>query len=229
MGIKISAVQAALLIGRNERRVRDWIATQRLPAIKVGQSWQIDTEDLERLPGVRIDREQLALLQAQETSTFHDLLYRIAELERVVEGLHAGIVALSARLDRLECLQAEQSGDGQRHLEVLQAGGRTIDMQGYPSAYMPANLGPDFSSYQDTLPSGSIRVKQFSLIHKVHAAVLAYQIETGKIEDTQVSAANGRKGHWLTPKQQMEVIAFWRRNGTRFTPCSVCPHNGHGE
>ena len=56
--VKVSAVQAASLIGRNERRIRNWIATQRLPATKVGHTWQIETEDLERISGIKIDDAQ---------------------------------------------------------------------------------------------------------------------------------------------------------------------------
>ena len=228
--MKISAAQAAHLIGRNERRIRDWIATQRLPAIKVGQTWQIDTEDLERIPGIKIDRAQLALLQAQEASTSQGLLSRIAELEYTVQCLHSEIASLNERLERLERLGLGNANDSQQHREIFQAGNHATNLQRYsPTAHIPTNLGylADVTSEQDVelLPPGSIRMKQFALIHKVHAAVLAYQIETGKIEDTAVSSANGRKSHWLTPEQQRAVIAFWRRNGTHFVPCSVCPHS----
>src|SRR5690242_19140834 len=79
-GVKISAVQAAQLVGRNERRMRDWIATRRLPAIKVGQSWQIDIEDLERLPGITIDRTQLETLWSREVSASSELRQRVRDL-----------------------------------------------------------------------------------------------------------------------------------------------------
>ncbi len=238
--MKVSAVQAARLTGRNERRIRDWIATQRLPAIKVGQSWQIDIEDLERIPGIKIDHEQLTLLQTQDASTAHNLLSRISELEQIVLGLHSEITALTVRLDRIERhqftqpLQYPQNGskkEGQSTVSPPASQQGTVYQENEKRSIDSAlgNL-PDFISEQEgeSLPPGSIRMKQFALIHKVHAAVLNYQIETGKIEDTSVSTANGRKAHWLTPEQQRAVIAFWRRNGTHFVPCAICPHNNHG-
>lgn len=217
--MKISAVQAALLVGRNERRIRDWIATRRLPAIKVGQSWQIDIDDLERLPGVVIDREQLALLQQQEATTPHGLLNRLAQLENTVQDLQREVAALKARLDETERQHARRVSNAEHVLELLHAE--------HATSLSPhiENFSEDASSLEIEPPPGSIRVKQFALVHKVHAAVLAYQIETGKIEDTALSMANGRKAHWLTLEQQQTTIAFWRRNGTHFIPCSACPHN----
>lgn len=219
--MKISAVQAALLIGRNERRIRDWIATERLPAMKVGQTWQIDTEDLERIPGIKIDPEQLALLQRHEANLTQGLLGRIAELEHVIQGLHAEIASLNERLNRIE----QRSEEGLRTVSQVHDFQRSSQgeygVEGGRFAY-PADLRID------RLFPGSIRMKQFALLHKVHAAILVYQIETGKIADTTVSTENGRKAHWLTPQQQSEVIAFWRRNGTHFAPCPLCPHTPAG-
>jgi|SRR5579859_210172 len=223
MGVKVSAVQAALLTGRNERRIRDWIATQRLPAIKVGQAWQIDTADLEHLPGITIDPAQLALLQAQETGTLQGLLNHVARLEQIIQDLHMEMASLTARIEHLE--------DGKAGIlpeaEILQNKDSHPDLpRDTAIADVPGNALIDFTSYQDdrSLPPGSMRMKQFALMHKVHAAVLTYQIETGKIVDTPVGMANGRKSHWLTPQQQQEIIAFWRRNGTHFVPCPRCPH-----
>jgi hypothetical protein len=225
MGVKISAVQAALLIGRNERRVRDWIATRRLPAIKAGHTWQIDTEDLERIPGIKIDREQLALLQVQQGCTLPGLLGRISELEQTVENLQVHVNVLNAQVTSIELLLSGQANDMQRLLETFQPGGHSGNPQA-PAATTTENAIEAIQDHDsESLPTGSIRVKQFALTHKVPAAVLAYQIETGKIEDTALSMANGRKAHWFTPQQQESVILFWRRNGTHFIPCSSCPHH----
>lgn len=203
-GVKISAVQAAQLVGRNERRIRDWIATRRLPAIKVGQSWQIDIEDLERLPGITIDRTQLETLWSRDSGAPSELRQRVRDLEEVVSGLRHEVTQLKLRLQDIE--RAEQA---------------PLDSRMY-SAVMPPS--PYFEDRIEEPPPGSVRVKQFALIHKVHAAMLTYQIETGKIEDTALNMGNGRKAHWLTPEQQRAAIVFWRRNGTHFVPCPICPH-----
>ncbi len=230
MGIKLSAVQAALLIGRNERRIRDWIATQRLPATKAGHVWQIDTEDLARVPGVKIDHEQLALLQTQKLGTPQGLLHRIAQLEHIIQDLHADMSLLNARLTKVEHAQATSANNTLQTREPSQV---PYYAEHNSASYQPPddsanrheNLVNSYSEQDSAaLPPDSIRMKQFALLHKVHAAVLTYQSETGKIEDTTVSAVNGRKSHWLTPQQQQEVITFWRRNGTPFVPCPFCPH-----
>jgi hypothetical protein len=228
-GVKISAVQAAQLVGRNERRIRDWIATQRLPAVKVGQTWQIDIDDLEQLPGVVIDREQLALLQRQEAATPHGLLNRVSDLENIVQHLQSEVAALKARIVDIESQHARRVSNAEHVLELLHAEHAPFDLHKNTAT---TSLSPDLENLSDVVsgleiepPSGSVRVKQFALMHKVHAAVLAYQIETSKIEDTALGMANGRKSHWLTPEQQQMTIAFWRRNGTHFIPCPTCPHN----
>ncbi|WP_220204462.1 helix-turn-helix domain-containing protein [Reticulibacter mediterranei] len=216
--MKISAVQAAQLVGRNERRIRDWIATRRLPAIKVGQSWQIDIEDLERLPGITIDRTQLEALWSREVGALSELRQRVRDLEEVVLNLRNEVAQLKMRLQDIE--GAQRASVLFEHAEQI-----PLDLRMY------ATVTPPFPDFEDRAggqevepPPGSVRVKQFALIHKVHAAMLTYQIETGKIEDTPLSMGNGRKAHWLTPEQQRAVIVFWRRNGTHFVPCPICPH-----
>lgn len=220
--MKISAVQAAQLVGRNERRIRDWIATQRLPATKVGQTWQIDVDDLERLPGVTVDREQLALLQAGTPQAW---LTRVHDLEEIVQHLQREVELLKVQINEMEIQQARSISAA---LELFYAERAPFDLHKYAAtaslSSLPGSLPDSATSLEVEPPPGSMRVKQFALIHKVHAAILTYQIETGKVEDTPLSMANGRKAHWLTPEQQQEVVSFWRLNGTHFVPCPACPH-----
>jgi hypothetical protein len=214
--VKISAVQAAQLVGRNERRVRDWIATRRLPAIKIGQSWQIDIDDLEQLPGITIDRARLEMLRSSETNTLPELRQRVRELEEAVLSLRSEMAQLIMRLQDVEDQHAQRTNSPFEHLHAESI---PFDLR------LPVPARENLTDGQEAEPPpGSIRVKQFALIHKVHAAMLTYQIETGKIEDTALHMGSGRKAHWLTPEQQRATIAFWRRNGTHFVPCPVCPH-----
>jgi excisionase family DNA binding protein len=221
-GVKISAVQAAQLVGRNERRIRDWIATRRLPAIKVGQRWQIDIEDLERLPGITVDRTQLEMLWSREAATPAELRQRVRDLETAVLNLQNEVAHLRTRLLEIEGQYTQRVGALREHPHAEQT---SLDFR-MDAAITPSS--PFFAGLTDGQevepPPGSVRVKQFALIHKVHAAMLTYQIETGKIEDTALNMGNGRKAHWLTPEQQRAVIVFWRRNGTHFVPCPICPH-----
>jgi excisionase family DNA binding protein len=217
-GVKISAVQAAQLVGRNERRIRDWIATRRLPAIKVGQRWQIDIEDLERLPGITIDRTQLETLWSREVGAPSELRQRVRNLEEVVLNLRNEVAQLKMRLQDIEGTQRVGVPFGYAEQPPF-------DLRMYTTVAPPSPYFEDRTDSQEVEPApDSVRVKQFALIHKVHAAMLTYQIETGKIEDTALNMGNGRKAHWLTPEQQRAVIVFWRRNGTHFVPCPICPH-----
>lgn len=219
-GVKISAVQAAQLVGRNERRIRDWIATRRLPAIKVGQSWQIDIEDLERLPGITVDRTQLELLWSREAAIPTELRQRVRDLEATVLSLQHEVAQLKTRLQEIEGQYMQRASVLFEHVEQT-----PLDLRMFAAATPPAYYFENSIDGQEMEPPpGSVRVKQFALTHKVHAAMLTYQIETGKIEDTALSMGNGRKAHWLTPEQQRAVIVFWRHNGTHFVPCPICPH-----
>src|SRR5690242_21380139 len=164
--VKVSAVQAASLIGRNERRIRDWITKHRLPATKVGKAWQIETDDLERISGIKIDDTQLALLPGQES--IQSLLERIALLERMVDHLSIEIATLSTRMSALEHSHSLIRRDTPVLRQLNAAEPSTIDLQ----RYIPLPFSPDqqqegvYGQETDSLPAGSMRMKQFALLHK---------------------------------------------------------------
>src|SRR5260370_27118726 len=82
MGIEVKLAEAAALVGRHERIVRWHILTRTdLRARKVGRTWLIDTDDLERVPGWKVDRGRLAELQMADSHTSEQLLVRLQALE----------------------------------------------------------------------------------------------------------------------------------------------------
>jgi hypothetical protein len=83
----VTAAQAGELVGRHERIARLHIANKSLPAQKKGNSWQIDTDDLDRIPGWSVNREKLALLEILVGRTSEGILARIERLERDVHLL----------------------------------------------------------------------------------------------------------------------------------------------
>jgi hypothetical protein len=109
VGVKVNASQAAALVDRTERRVREWIKQGKLRAEpagprkrepgKVGPSaWAIDVDELAMVPGVTINRERLAELEAGQKRSPSGVLARLDRLE-------ADVQMLRTRLRTLETLQ----------------------------------------------------------------------------------------------------------------------------
>ena len=112
MGLKVSPVEAARLVGKTERTIRQWIADGRLAAEAAGRRarregvgpsrWLIDTDVLARVPGVRLDPRELAELEARAAviGSGEDVLGRLVRLERAVDELR----------NRME--RVERAGEG---------------------------------------------------------------------------------------------------------------------
>jgi len=176
MGEKISVAQAARLIGRQERLLRGWIANGKLAATKTGQAWVIDLDDLARVPGVRIDQEQLAALAdgAIATSARTSASQRIMDLEQE-------IVALRQRLEGAEhqiTASAEQVAALQQRLD---AAGRDIATQERHMA--------TFSQRLDA-------TERSVATHQRAVAALQRQLETVE-QDATAAAGRGRWFSWL--------------------------------
>ena len=116
MGLKVSPVEAARLVGKTERTIRQWIADRLLPAEPAGRRttrpgvgpyrWLIDTDALARLPGVRLDPRVLAELESRTalTGAGEDVLARLTHLEQVVDDLRD-------RVERVERRSQQGQGD----------------------------------------------------------------------------------------------------------------------
>jgi hypothetical protein len=94
VGVKVSAAQAAQLVGRNERIVRGWIAAGKVKAEKGPDGkWHIDTDDLQAV--IHVDeqhRESIRRFEEQSRLTAssglsHDPQMAIAQLAELVEQL----------------------------------------------------------------------------------------------------------------------------------------------
>ena len=108
MGLKVSPAEAAQLIGRTERTVRQWIASGKLHAEPSGSRarrpgvgpyrWLIDTDQLAQLPGVTINQARLAELEAQTAleGAGASILERLARVERDIVALQREVARLRA-------------------------------------------------------------------------------------------------------------------------------------
>jgi hypothetical protein len=109
MGIKVSASQAAQLVGRNERIVRGWIAARKVKAEK-GQDgkWRIDTDDLQAV--IHVDdqhRESIRRFEEQSrlaasSGLAHDPQMAIAQLSELVEQLKEELIYEKAQRLKLQ-------------------------------------------------------------------------------------------------------------------------------
>lgn len=137
VGQKVTAWEAGQLVNRHERVVRGHIKGGTLPAVKQGHSWRVDVDDLERIPGWRIDRARLALVQERDARTATTMAARIDTLEREVASLRGRLYALEAR----NAHQTRQGGD-LTALDTLDAPLAISALEARPSAFHVSMAAP---------------------------------------------------------------------------------------
>lgn len=100
MGTHLTAAEAAQVAGVSERSVRAWISTGRLQAEKAEAAgparWAIDVDDLAGLPGVVINREALARIEAGDANSAQGILARLTALELEVQALRSRLRTIEA-------------------------------------------------------------------------------------------------------------------------------------
>ena len=102
MGILVSAAEAGGLVDRHERVVRQRIQDGDLPARKNARGqWQIDVDDLARVPGWVVDRERLARLELRQRRSHAGLVSRTEALEARLRGLESHQRSIDEQLARL--------------------------------------------------------------------------------------------------------------------------------
>lgn len=201
MGLKVTAAEAAQLVGRSERIVRQHIVERRdLAAVKSeggrGRAWQIDVEDLGAIPGWHVDRTRLATLQERDA--------------RSVESLASRVAALEARVRVLEARQ--RAGE---YAAVSQTIPAPETSESHPTA-IPVQQG---------VTAGSVRLATFAGAHGVSVQTAQAQRRQGVISAlSRPSPTRKDQEHWLTPEQQRAAVAEWERRGQLTKRCEHCPH-----
>ena len=112
--LKLSVSQAAWLIERSEKTIRNKIRSGELTAIPTGPRaegsptgpsfWVIDVEDLKKMAGVTLNPGRLAMLaqQQREPLPADSVQERLEALESVFEEMEHEIVRLRQRVQSLE-------------------------------------------------------------------------------------------------------------------------------
>lgn len=118
MSTTVNASEAATLVDRTDRRIYEWIRQGKLRAEPSGPrakgertgptEWRIDVDDLARVPGVAIDRQKLAELEAGRSRSPASVLARLETLERELAVVRARLRALETRQPSLAAPSAGQ-------------------------------------------------------------------------------------------------------------------------
>jgi hypothetical protein len=212
MGIRVNAAQAAQLVGRSERRVRQWIADGKLRAEPSGtrtkgehsgpSAWAIDTDDLERVPGVTVDPTRLAELTAGQNRTPQGLLARVEQLERRL--------AILERRAQWSLSALSEPSEGRTHPDV--------------AAYVPTTPRPPAAPYSATRPDVSgddgqlVRLGTFARQHDLSDSTarrwLTREAKEGRTQWAHVETNPSRGDQdviWLTAEGQTALLAHFAK------------------
>lgn len=154
MGITLSATEAARVAHVTERTMRAWLASGKVPGHKqeprdaAGKGpprWEIDSDALAAVPGISIDRDALALFDAQARRSPAGVLARLDALEAQVRALSA----------KLRALEGSTGSSGNTIAPVTRSDGQEgglppLDRESYqPAPYRPP-VAPVSASYSLT-------------------------------------------------------------------------------
>lgn len=102
MGITVTAVEAAFLVNRNERNIREKIKQGILPAQKAGAVWVIAVADLEQVPGWRVSQERCEQLIASGSAHQAPLAVHVQRLFDELRALHDLLAVVAQRVAHIE-------------------------------------------------------------------------------------------------------------------------------
>lgn len=205
---------------RHERIVRGHVKRGTLPAAKDGNAWRIDTDDLERVPGWRVNRERLAELQARDARTSESLATRLAAVERELRDVRARLRALEAGQGRSDASPDALSGSSDRltasggYLDGWRATTPDLPLTAPYTPILPREGSPDVST--GDIPPGSVRLSDFCKAHGLSPSTLTRYADKGLIPAVirrDPKRSDGYREIWLTPEHQAAALEECRRRG----------------
>jgi predicted site-specific integrase-resolvase len=149
MGIKVSASQAAQLVGRNERIVRGWISAGKVKAEKGPDGkWRIDTDDLQLVihvdephrESIRRYVEQSRLSSSRGLS--HDPQMAIAQLAELVEELRKELLNEREQRQKLQSWLDIETNRVHHNFETLQGDLDSL-REDFRQASIPVHRAPN--------------------------------------------------------------------------------------
>jgi hypothetical protein len=201
MALTVSAAQAAWLVDRHERIVRNHVTRQPgtagyLPAVKQGHTWAISTDDLERVPGWRVDAQRLRQLEAADARTVDSQVARITALETRMRSLETRLALVERmRLSGVDIAPDPLSGDSDN------AAGRQVSSH----AAIPP-LAPVHALAEPPSPSFSLtyRTPEMPATFRTHADAGRFMARHGVNERT-VKSWPGWRSVELTPRAVLDL------------------------
>jgi hypothetical protein len=210
MGITLSATEAARLTGVTERTMRAWLAAGKIPgahkqapeqaAGKGPVRWEIDSDQLAQVPGITLDRDALAVLEARGRRSPGGVLARLDALEAQVRALSA----------RVRALEASSGSSGNSNAPVT----RSEAQEGASMAWDRESYHPTPDRLPVDLPSAS-----FSLRYGTDAPPDAAGRASGATFRTRADAARWLMRHGIASEGTPKTWPGWR--DVELTPGAV--------
>jgi hypothetical protein len=217
MGLLVTAEEAGQLVDRHERIVRLHIKRGDLPATKEGNRWRVDVDDLEKVPGWKVDRGRLAEMQMHDSRSSEQLLTRLQVLESELRNINNRLHLLEARDRPLSDAPTGSPG-----------GFTDQEVESYrPVAYRPPEPRSVAPYVPVGVPAGARRMKEITDMHGISHATAKRSIQAG-IVAAFTRPQPGRPGYveyWFAPGQVGPALRVWRSRGIEMRDCPDCPHD----
>lgn len=221
MGQLVSAAQAAWLVRKNERAVRWRIAQGALPATHGDDGhMRVALDDLERIPGWRVDPARLDELTRRDPDVAATLEERIATLEARIRALEQANARVAPPQGRQVALPAL---DVSSHYPLAANG--PDEPVSAPSVFPRLRAPVQTVALSSELPDGWVPWRAFATTHDIAAQTVKNAIDDGRLPV--------RRGRWKVGRVYVEgaldaqgQATFFRLWGGRtdFMRCSDCPH-----
>lgn len=216
----VTAIQAASLIGVTERTIREWIKDGKLSA-------HHPFGHANRLAIPRSEVEALARkrkLYYVETPDLTDVAQRLAVLEQKMgrlDELEGQYMALVEKCALLEQRLNEQASTWSVPMSGI------ADPSPISTAQKRVSEPKRESSLTKDLPAGCLLARNFARMHGVAPETFRDHITKGlgrgldgkeqvAVSERPKPGREKERERYLTPEQQEQALAFWRRHGVAF-------------
>jgi excisionase family DNA binding protein len=198
----ITATESARRLGVTDKTVRLWIKQGKLGAHHIAKNrLAILVSDVEAL------RRKRELYQSDEKQEVSLLVARMEELERKyvdLEGKYRELSSVVVEKDRSELVSPSSLGS------VVSA------------SVVKKRVTVASGSGPVDVPQGSMLFAEFGERYGVARGTFTHHVKVGiagEVVETMKRPKPGRSDHteyWLTPDQQVAVLAFWERHGVSY-------------
>jgi hypothetical protein len=206
-----NATDAASIIGISYKTILRRLEDNKIEAVK-GEDGQYSIADaeVERLRILQLTCPRPVKSIGAQSSQDQSILERLADLEE--------------RVRSLETKTSQDRTPEKPHTPLYRY---IVDREDIAPQQEPSIRATEPSRVPADIPHGSIMMADFAAQHGVNRSSFLRHCTQGYRDDPRVETIErpkpgGQEGHkerWLSPQQQREAIAFWRRNKVAFGRC----------